>query len=508
MKKLNLIIAALIVFTASAFAQTAYNPFTQNIRFSPEPTAFGFECGTTPEVVFVQGLTTAADATQWQTNPLTVTVSIGGFKFDGTDPATFVTGSYASNFDWEIDSFAPNTLIGTQKQTLPGTGNDPIFPNPLASGEIRVRLKVPEVSPIGSVLSVNVNLQVPGYMAQFNSQPDDSESTTTQTFCPLRITGTLYYDTLPLNNSIHGTESWPVATPSGTPVYVHLIGPGGTVVAVSQISATGTYEFTNVTPNTTYTLAISTKEGTVGQLPPTIELPDTWVHTGEDCCDQTGTDGSPDGSITVSVTNFTRVNLDFGIYSPTPTGPLYTEYKNFYATEYNCNGLLTWTTTQEINTSHTEILRKDAGSFAVIGKVNAAGNSSSALNYSFVDNTVKQGVAYEYKLRFVDIDGKSTESVSKSLQVSCNLADQSIVVFPNPAKDWINVAYVSDAAGSILEIDVVDMAGRKIMSKAHEVTEGNNVITMDLSSVAIGNYFVRYSIAELAVKGSVKFFKD
>ena len=71
MKKINIILAFLILVVCHAFGQTAYNPFTQNIHFSPEPTAAGFECNTTQTLIFTQGLTTSANATQWQTNPLT-----------------------------------------------------------------------------------------------------------------------------------------------------------------------------------------------------------------------------------------------------------------------------------------------------------------------------------------------------------------------------------------------------------------------------------------------------
>jgi hypothetical protein len=180
MKRISLLILMLFLGCAYANAQTPYNPFTQNIHFEPEPTALGFECGTIQTAVFTMGLTTVDDATLWQTNPLKVTICVNGFTLIGS-AASNVTGSYAANFNWAYSG--SNCLIGTQNQTLFGTGYDPLFPNAASTGPIRISLKVPDASPVATVLSVNVTLQVPAYMATFNSIADDPEATQTQTFC-------------------------------------------------------------------------------------------------------------------------------------------------------------------------------------------------------------------------------------------------------------------------------------------------------------------------------------
>lgn len=516
MRKIQMMLLALIAFIGSATAQTAYNPFTQNIHFEPEPSAFGFECGTTPDVVFTMGLTTADNATQWQNNPLVITICVSGFTMEGP-AASVVTGTYASNFDWEYDSFAPNCLVGVQNQPLIGTGPDPIFPDPASSGLMRVKLKVPDTAPIGTVLAVNVNLQVPGYMNQFNSQSDDNESTQTQTFCPLKISGHVYNDTTNDATTNDNAVNGPVIyNPKDTQLYAHLMSPAGVILAITPIGQNGYYEFTNVpgSANSTpinYSVVMSMNQGTVGGPAPAIELPSTWIHTGEDCCDRVGDDGVADGTILVPVTNFSRQNVDFGIWTPTPTGPLPTTYKDFYVTGFNCNAILSWTTTMEQNTSHVEIYRKDTkqGVFNKIGVVLAAGNSQTARNYSYVDKEVKsQDEMYEYQLRFVDIDQKWTLSEVRSLKLDCGQSEQQISVFPNPSKGSINLVYLSEEAGQILELDVVDMTGRKIMSKGIELQAGNNVLNLDLSSVAIGQYFLRYAVQEAGVKGAVKFLKD
>ena len=57
----------------------------------------------------------------------------------------------------------------------------------------------------------------------------------------------------------------------------------GVVVAVATVAAGGTYSFTGVDINTTYSIVLSTTSGTVGNPAPVVSLPAGWVNTGEDC---------------------------------------------------------------------------------------------------------------------------------------------------------------------------------------------------------------------------------
>ncbi|HPI55153.1 MAG TPA: hypothetical protein PLU10_10695, partial [Chitinophagaceae bacterium] len=181
MKKHYPLLALLCLLFSNAFSQTVYNPFTQNIHFYPEPTAFGFECGSTQFVEFTQGLTTIDSATQWSTSPLIIKVTIDGFEFSGSAISN-VSGSYASHFSWAYDPFNPKCIIGTQQESLPGTGTNPLSPDTNASGKIKLKLQVPNVQS-GTVLQVSAQLFVPLYMSFFNSVNDDIEATQTQTFC-------------------------------------------------------------------------------------------------------------------------------------------------------------------------------------------------------------------------------------------------------------------------------------------------------------------------------------
>ena len=315
MKTLKLVVSLMLV-AMSTFGQS-YNPFTQNIEFSPEPTVAGFECGSSQTVQFTQGLTTATDAVLDPNDPLTVTVCLTGFDWDGATPASVVSGSYSTNFNWSFDPFAPLCIVGTQNGTLPGTGTNPLFPNPAAAGPIALALKVPATSPDGTILAVNVNLQVPAYMNATNSAPDDNESTTTQTFCSLKISGNVFDDVDGLTDT--DVDGIGIDDPSATPLYANLVDPSGNVENVVPINADGTYEFLDVTPNTTYTVVLSTTQGTVGNPAPAPNLPSDWVNTGESPNNATD-DGLVDGITTVVVGTMDVPLIDFGIQQPPTPG--------------------------------------------------------------------------------------------------------------------------------------------------------------------------------------------
>lgn len=163
-------------------AQIAYNPFTQNIHYTPEPSVIGFECGDTPQLLFTMGMTTQNDATNYINQPIVIHVLIEGFSFKNTT-SNWIQGAYSGFFNWSVNPLNANELIGIQQDTLPGTGTDPLNPNPLSSGEISVALQVPASVSGSSILGATVWLDIPQYMSAFNSISDDDEASQTQFSC-------------------------------------------------------------------------------------------------------------------------------------------------------------------------------------------------------------------------------------------------------------------------------------------------------------------------------------
>lgn len=141
--------------------------------------------------------------------------------------------------------------------------------------------------------------------------------------CYLSIAGTVYNDVNGMTDDlVNGIGIGEVTDADGTttyPIYANLLDASGDVVATVPVNSNGTYTFANgndgttgvVLPNTNYVVQISTNPGVVGAPAPVVDLPENWVHTGENIGSAIGDDGTPDGMIPVSVTNMpvTGVNL-------------------------------------------------------------------------------------------------------------------------------------------------------------------------------------------------------
>ena len=73
----------------------------------------------------------------------------------------------------------------------------------------------------------------------------------------------------------------------------------------------GSYNFPNMSPNTTYVLQLTVNQGVVGQPAPAIALPANWVTTGEN--GNNTPDGTPDSQLTVVVATSSVTSRNFGI---------------------------------------------------------------------------------------------------------------------------------------------------------------------------------------------------
>ena len=149
---------------------------------------------------------------------------------------------------------------------------------------------------------------------------------------------------------------------------------------------------------------------------------------------------------------------------------------------------LSWTTVLEINSDHFAIERStDAGAhWNTIGTVAAHGNSSLPLNYSFTDGNAAAGTA-EYRLQLVDLDGKYDYS---PIRVIRNGLITSVSVYPNPARDYVNVTLASSAIqGQGAIVRLINQSGQLLQERSVTSTSGTTV-ALSVSSYPQGNYLI------------------
>ena len=160
----------------------------------------------------------------------------------------------------------------------------------------------------------------------------------------------------------------------------------------------------------------------------------------------------------------------------------------FNGRKENKTNVLNWNTITENNCKAFEVQRSTNGTdFSALGMVNSQavnGISNLELAYSFIDVNPKEGHNY-YRLRQIDLDGKST--YSKQIDLLVNSNGSVVNVYPNPAKDNVTIDYASNSNAS-LSLQIIDMSGRVIKQVQTKVASGNNAMIISLDGVSAGMY--------------------
>ncbi len=168
--------------------------------------------------------------------------------------------------------------------------------------------------------------------------------------------------------------------------------------------------------------------------------------------------------------------------------------------------LLKWQTLSESNSSYFDVQRStDGQTFSDIGRVNAAVNSNSLLNYSYTDNTLSSltgnpKIIY-YRIGEVDKGGNEIFSPVDTVYPSGN--NVSILIGPNPVQNQLTVQFLNSSGTA--EIFVYDMIGRRIFGQNSQIGQGNT-LQLNTSVLAKGCYYLQVKIAGLIFQK--KFIKE
>ena len=165
------------------------------------------------------------------------------------------------------------------------------------------------------------------------------------------------------------------------------------------------------------------------------------------------------------------------------TGLLPVTIIDFTATKYNESVLLKWYATYETNFKLYEVQRSNDGiAFTTIGQI--AGRNLA--NYSFTDNNLPGGNRVYYRIKMIDIDGKSSDSKTISIQLNAHNTD--MLVYPNPTSQKLTIQ-LQQAFTAAYELQVSDVAGRILMRQ--QITRGQKTVELNVSNLSPGRYFIR-----------------
>ena len=152
--------------------------------------------------------------------------------------------------------------------------------------------------------------------------------------------------------------------------------------------------------------------------------------------------------------------------------------------------ILTWGTSQELNSNYFAVERSiDGTHFAEIGKVKAVGNSSVTRSYHYDDANPVKGINY-YRLRIVDIDNSIKYSDIITVR---NTGAVNFTIYPNPVKNSLLVNMDAEKA-EMADVSITDINGRKVYSRQVTVTQGNNNFSVDVNNYSKGTYYVKIQL--------------
>lgn len=180
--------------------------------------------------------------------------------------------------------------------------------------------------------------------------------------------------------------------------------------------------------------------------------------------------------------------------------PLPVSLTAFNAVRSTSNALLTWTTASEQNNKGFEVqVATDGSTFRALGFVDSgAPNSAQIKEYKYTDTeSGKFGTRY-YRLRQVDLDGKSSYSPVRAVSFD-GLASTSgaIVAYPNPftGSDKINFNFDAAVHDGVAHLKLVDAVGRTVRDQSVTLN-GASITVGDLDNLLSGMYLARITLPD------------
>ena len=240
--------------------------------------------------------------------------------------------------------------------------------------------------------------------------------------------------------------------------------------------------YTNVGSSMGWTVMSSTDAGT------------TWALASGNCM--------PSLVSAVNRLNMAGINRDFGVaQSPNTTLPV--EWLSFVAKANEHSVQLVWATASEDENKGFEVYRADeSNNFNKIGWVNGGGNSSSVLNYSFLDDKVQKNIMYYYRLNQMDMNGNV--HFSPIVAVKLNGSKIKVALFPNPITEITQLHYELEE-NSTIKISLVNQLGEEVKTIKDGTQEaGLHSLNINPNSLNLSNgmYTLR-----LVVNGEASFYK-
>jgi len=162
-------------------------------------------------------------------------------------------------------------------------------------------------------------------------------------------------------------------------------------------------------------------------------------------------------------------------------------YKPVQIKEIKIGNLISWSTLSEVGNEKFVIEKSiDGVTFTDIGEVDGSGDSEEVQKYAFLD--IKTGVSEAYyRLRM--LDDQSFESLTHTIFYTREAHNDYVFTSmssPTTAKHFTIV--MESMAQGMLEYKVVNQKKEVLIDKSRKISEGRNMISVNLEEFPLGTY--------------------
>ena len=154
---------------------------------------------------------------------------------------------------------------------------------------------------------------------------------------------------------------------------------------------------------------------------------------------------------------------------------------------------LKWTTASEKNVSHFEIERSTDGiNYNLAGVIFAIGNTNENNAYALSEDisAVKSSIIY-YRLRSMDIDGKSQLSQVRIIRLRKQSEMLKMVTYPNPVSNELRVTVPATWQGKEMTLEIFNLNGQQV--KISKMSNTSQTEMIPVNNLASGIYMVKAS---------------
>ncbi|MFC2111437.1 T9SS type A sorting domain-containing protein, partial [Bacteroidota bacterium] len=152
--------------------------------------------------------------------------------------------------------------------------------------------------------------------------------------------------------------------------------------------------------------------------------------------------------------------------------------------------LIKWSTASETNNDFFTLFKStDGENWVVVENIKGSGSSNEVNNYEFTDETPEAHDTY-YKLKQTDFNGESKEF--EIIFIYCKFNHKKITLYPNPAKDNINLSFINEhQVEKPLKVSVYNNSGQIVHTQEFFSIKDQNLHNIKLPDhLKTGNYFI------------------